>query len=70
MLVKCFGGPSDGQIIDIPQENDDCRIPSTIPMPYKIDDEYRFVDYVLVIEENGGWTTLKFEVDTNDVVIE
>lgn len=61
MLIKCFGGPCDGQVIDIPQENDDCRMPSSVPMPYKINDECRFVTYFLEIKYDDGWATIKYE---------
>ena len=61
MIIKCFGGPCDGQIVEIPQENDDCRLPSSIPMPHRVDNEYRFVDYVLTVEYDSGWTTIKYK---------
>lgn len=60
MLVKCFGGPCDGQIIEIPQANNDCRLPSNIPMPHRLDGRCRFVDYVLTVEYDNGWTTIKY----------
>lgn len=63
MLIKCFGGPCDGQVVDIPQENDCCRMPSAVPMPYKFNDEYRFIDYVLTVKCDNGWTTIKYEYD-------
>jgi hypothetical protein len=61
MLIKCYGGPCDGQVIEIPQENEDCRLPSSIPMPYRIDDECRFIDYVLTVEYDNGWTMIKYK---------
>jgi hypothetical protein len=61
MLIKCYGGPCDGQVIEIPQENEDCRLPSSIPMPIKVDDEFRFVDYVLTVEYDNGWTIIKYK---------
>lgn len=61
MIIKCFGGPCDGHVLDIPQENDDCRLPSSIPMPHRVDNECRFVDYVLVVEYDSGWVTIKYK---------
>jgi len=60
VLIKCYGGPCDGQIIDVSQEGETLRIPSTIPMPYKIEEEYKFAQYVLVIEDDNGWSTVKY----------
>ena len=61
MLIKCYGGPCDGQVIEIPQENDDCRLPSSIPMPHRVNDECQFIDYVLTVEYDNGWTTIKYK---------
>ena len=60
MLIKCYGGPCDGQVIDVSQEGETLRIPSTVPMPFKIDDEYKFAHYALVIEDENGWSTVKY----------
>jgi hypothetical protein len=38
-------------------------------MPHKVDDEYRIVNYILVVEEHDGWTNLRYELDTDDSVV-
>lgn len=70
MLIKCYGGPCDGQVIESAQENNDCRLPSNVPMPHKVDDEYRVVNYILVVEERDGWANLRYELDTDDSVVD
>jgi len=69
MLIKCYGGPCDGQVIESIQENNDCRLTSNVPMPHKVDDEYRIVNYILVVEERDGWTNLRYELDTDDSMV-